>query len=325
MERLDNACYQLEEVLMLLKDLNRLVFRSRDVSKSSRATTQSWTLPLWIIGMKSPSVAGDIFRGHDDPPPEDDKDVMLHKRVAKQVGFNNGDTIEVEIPAFNITLALAVKLVDSSSDFTINGALFCDDIPDFLKSERRSGGQIELTSSTGIKVTVPNQDLFSGLKVIIRRQSGILYFDGGCRNNPKGPAGYGYCIKLSSGEELIKGYGYMSGKRSSNYMEYAGLIEGLTWALRLNFKSLEIRGDSELILKQVSGEYRVDNPRLKECFDQVQNMMTGYQGKDVEFTLKRISRDQNNVCDALANKGMDRKENKTGINWENVNSMNEGR
>jgi len=282
-------------------------------NKSPTATTQSWTLPLWLLGMKSPSVAGLVF----GTPPEDDRDVMLHTRVAEQLGVKNGDTIEVEIAALNVTMSVAVKLGDYNSDFTINGA-FSEDVPRFLKSESWGNNEIEFESTSGIKVTVPNQDLFWGMKMVIRRHRGILYFDGGCRNNPKGPAGYGYHITLASGEDLMKGYGYMSGKRSSNYMEYAGLIEGLTWALRIDFKSLEIRGDSELILKQVKGEYSVDNPRLKECHDRVQKLMTGWEGKDVDFTLNRIPRGQNKVADTLANKGMDRKENNTVINWKNM-------
>ena len=291
------------------------IHANKSFKSSPETITQSWTLPLWFLPIKSPSVS------------MSKNNLLLTRRVAKQLGIHDGSTVEVDIPAFQVSLSLEVDLVDNStSDLTLNGAIDVhiggENNQKLIKQMIMSGDGNQFTTSTGVVINAPEQNLFWSTKILSPpTTSGIFFFDGASRHDPKGPAGYGYYITTKSGEELIKGYGYMSGKRSNNYMEYAGLIEGLNWALRLYFKKMEIRGDSELILKQVSGEYNVDNPRLKECCTQVKDLINGHRGKDVKYTWTKISRKDNQVSDTLANLGMDRMENKTVVNWVNVKKV----
>jgi len=283
------------------------VLQARIFATSLSATTRSWTLPLWILEHKS--ICGD-------------KDAMLHPRIAKQLGVTDGDVVVVEIAAFQTALRLSVEIVNTThADLTINGLLCRENVSRFITSIRESDGNYELTNSSGIKLTIPDQNLFSNSYVVNRRSKVILFFSGGCRNNPHGPAGYGYLITLDSGEELVAGYGFNSGRKSNNFMEYAGLIEGLIWALRLDLHSLEIRSDSKQIVKQAMGEYRVTNPLLKASCIQVKNLMESSDGKDVTITSQIISRSSNAASETLANMGMDRMENKTCIIWHNVNNM----
>jgi len=275
-------------------------------TSSLSATTRSWTLPLWILEHKT--ICGD-------------KDAILHPRIAKQLGVTNGDVLVVEIAAFQTALRLSVEIVSTTqADLTINGLIRQKNISRLITSIRESGGNYELTNSSGIKLTIPDQKLFSNAYVVNRRSKAILFFSGGCRNNPHGPAGYGYLITLDSGEELIAGYGFNSGKKSSNFLQFAGLIEGLIWALRLDLSDLEIRGDSKQIVKQAMGEYRVTNPLLKASYMQVKSLMQSSEGKDVTITSQVISRGNNSASETLANMGMDRMENKTCVIWNNVNN-----
>lgn len=299
-------------------------------NKSSKSITKSWTLPLWFLPLKSPYVTRE-----GPSSPLNDKNLLLSKRVAKQLGINDGSIINLDIPVFQASLSLQVSLVDDSntmSDLTLNDAFTIGENGDTTNPklieqlDMSSVDNLGYVTPTGLNITVPVQHLLSPYTSQEYSPSpptnGILFFGGRTsrhKSNNNGPAGYGYCITTESGEELIKGYGYMSGKRSNNYMEYAGLIEGLNWALRFYFHELDIRGDSELILKQVFGKYSVDNPRLKECFDQVKGLMKGDQGEDVKYTWTKISRKDNRVVDTLTNLAMDRMENKTDVNWVNVN------
>lgn len=93
----------------------------------------------------------------------------------------------------------------------------------------------------------------------------ILTFDGCSKNNPKGPSGYGFVLhrgtndtnECSMGDLLLQGYGYSPSGGSSNRMEYAGLVEGLHWAKLVHTTKIIVRGDSNLVIKQITGEYQV--------------------------------------------------------------------
>ena len=137
----------------------------------------------------------------------------------------------------------------------------------------------------------------------------ILFFDGACRANPKGPNGYGYCITSASDEdELLTGHGSeFPNQCSNNYMEYTGLIQGLRVATGYNFKHIEIRGDSELVINQVKGIYKVNDPLLKNLYDEIVSTMefeTKHHG--VEFSVMHIPRADNVRADTLANEGLEK-------------------
>ncbi len=127
------------------------------------------------------------------------------------------------------------------------------------------------------------------------------YIDGGARGNP-GPAGYGVHIELPDGsiEELHGGIGIAT----NNVAEYNGLLAALQWALRHEQPHVLIRADSELLVKQMRGEYKVKNPGLLPLVAKAR-LLIGQLGR-VEF--EHVRREQNKDADRLSNVAMDEAE-----------------
>ena len=126
------------------------------------------------------------------------------------------------------------------------------------------------------------------------------YFDGGARGNP-GPAGYGVHIVDDQGNVLSEQHGSL-GVATNNVAEYHGLIAALQWAVEHDLKSLTVRGDSQLIVEQMRGNYRVKHEGLKPLY--LQARMLVMQIGDVRF--EHVRREQNRDADRLSNLGMDR-------------------
>ena len=125
------------------------------------------------------------------------------------------------------------------------------------------------------------------------------YFDGGARGNP-GPAGYGVHIVDDQGNVLSEQHGSL-GIATNNVAEYRGLIAALQWAVEHELKSLTVRGDSQLIVEQMRGNYKVKHEGLKPLY--LQARMLVMQIGDVRFEY--VPRDQNRDADRLSNLGMD--------------------
>lgn len=128
-----------------------------------------------------------------------------------------------------------------------------------------------------------------------------LQFDGGSRGNP-GPAAYGWVLYGPSGDEFDAA-GVRCGRTTNNVAEWTGLLRGLERALELGVKELQVRGDSELVIKQMTGVYRVKNAQLKPLADQVAALLPRFQRVDV----KHLYRTDNARADALANEALDGK------------------
>ena len=130
------------------------------------------------------------------------------------------------------------------------------------------------------------------------RQSARAYVDGGSRGNP-GPAGYGVHIEREDGSvvELKESLGLAT----NNVAEYSGLIAALTWAASNDISTLHIRADSQLLVKQMRGEYRVKSPGLQPLFEQAR-ALTRRIG---DVTFEHVRRDFNKDADRLANEAMD--------------------
>jgi probable phosphoglycerate mutase len=128
--------------------------------------------------------------------------------------------------------------------------------------------------------------------------SAVANIDGGSRGNP-GPAGYGVRIELDDGrvEEIKESLGITT----NNVAEYRGLIAALAWAVRARVGRLHIRSDSELLVKQMRGEYRVKSPGLQELWEQARRLVQ--QIGDVRF--EHVRRGFNKDADRLANEAMD--------------------
>ncbi len=126
-----------------------------------------------------------------------------------------------------------------------------------------------------------------------------LHFDGGSRGNP-GPAAYGWVLFDPDGEEH-EADGVKIGTATNNVAEWTGLLRGLEHARDRGIRTLSIRGDSELVVKQVTGVYKVKNETLKPLAEQVKALIRGFERVDV----KHVYRADNARADAVANEAMD--------------------
>lgn len=126
-----------------------------------------------------------------------------------------------------------------------------------------------------------------------------VYVDGASRGNP-GLAGAGAVIKDGEGN-VVKRLKRSLGITTNNIAEYKALIMGLKGAKRLGLSRVKIFADSELVVKQLKGEYRVKNEGLKPLHTEARDLARGFEG----FTITYISRDKNAEADKLANKAID--------------------
>ena len=128
-----------------------------------------------------------------------------------------------------------------------------------------------------------------------------LEFDGGSRGNP-GPAGIGVVIRAEDGTPVFT-LGRCIGRATNNVAEYRALITALEQALHLGASKILIRGDSELIIKQMRGEYRVKHPDMKSLYEEAQSLIRKFDDAKIEHNLRH----KNELADKLVNLSLDRK------------------
>jgi ribonuclease HI len=126
-----------------------------------------------------------------------------------------------------------------------------------------------------------------------------LHFDGGSRGNP-GPAAYGWVLYDPDGNEH-ESDGVRIGSTTNNVAEWTGLLKGLENAHARGVRTIHVRGDSELVVKQTTGVYKVKNANLKPLAEQVSTLLRRFDSYDV----KHVYRDANARADAVANEAMD--------------------
>jgi probable phosphoglycerate mutase len=124
--------------------------------------------------------------------------------------------------------------------------------------------------------------------------------DGGARGNP-GPAGYGALITGPNGE-LIAELSEFLGVRTNNYAEYSGLLAVLEYALAHNLRRLRVVSDSELMVKQIQGKYKVNSPDLRPLWQEAKNRIAKLDAFEISHALRHKNKD----ADRLANEAMDR-------------------
>jgi ribonuclease HI len=124
--------------------------------------------------------------------------------------------------------------------------------------------------------------------------------DGGARGNP-GPAGYGVVITDQTGRKVASLSEYL-GHQTNNYAEYNGLLAALDYALEHGPRALKVVGDSELLVKQIRGEYKVKSPTLLELYQRAKKMI----GQLEWFSIQHVLRGGNQEADRLANMAMDK-------------------
>ena len=125
-----------------------------------------------------------------------------------------------------------------------------------------------------------------------------LYWDGACRGNP-GPAAVGWV--LVTGDGIVAEGGERIGRATNNQAEYEALIAALEAARDYGFDELHCRGDSELIVKQVRGEYDTNDPDLREKRVTVHELLSVFD----EWTIEHVPREANERADELANEALD--------------------
>src|SRR6187200_2130140 len=128
----------------------------------------------------------------------------------------------------------------------------------------------------------------------------VLWTDGAARGNP-GPAGIGAILKSASGDVLFTGSEFL-GHTTNNVAEYKAVLLGLTGALAKGVRRVEVRADSELLIKQLRGEYRVKSPGLKPLFEEARRLIARF----ASVKLTHIRRELNGEADRLANQGIDK-------------------
>jgi ribonuclease HI len=123
--------------------------------------------------------------------------------------------------------------------------------------------------------------------------------DGGARGNP-GPAGVGVVLVDDSGDEIDRANEYI-GETTNNVAEYRALLLGLDRARALGVKDLEIVNDSQLIARQLTGEYRVKKEDLRLLHDQARQALGAFE----RWSIRSVPRAKNEVADALVNEAID--------------------
>jgi ribonuclease HI len=130
----------------------------------------------------------------------------------------------------------------------------------------------------------------------------VAYIDGGARGNP-GPAGYGVRIETPAGELLDELHGGL-GVATNNVAEYNALLAALRWAAAHGERDVRIRADSQLLVRQMRGEYRVKHPGLQPLYLQARALVD----RIGHVTFEHVRREQNKEADRLSNLGMDEAE-----------------
>lgn len=132
------------------------------------------------------------------------------------------------------------------------------------------------------------------------QSGGITAFcDGGARGNP-GPSGFGVYIQDENGRKLAELSEFL-GIRTNNFAEYSGLLAALEFALRYDHPRLRVISDSELMVKQIKGQYKVKSPDLRPLYDEAKRRIAGLES----FQIQHVLRNKNKEADRLANQAMD--------------------
>lgn len=126
-----------------------------------------------------------------------------------------------------------------------------------------------------------------------------LYTDGAARGNP-GPAGAGWAVLDPEGNCVLEGKKYL-GETTNNQAEYQALVLALKEALKLGRKGLEVFADSELMIRQLKGEYKVKNEGLKPLHTEALLTLKQFQ----TYALHHVPREKNKTADRLANEAID--------------------
>ena len=129
-----------------------------------------------------------------------------------------------------------------------------------------------------------------------------LSTDGGARGNP-GPAAFGYVLETEDGT-VLAAHGETIGVATNNVAEYRALVEGLRKARELQVDEVEVVSDSELLVRQMSGDYKVKNEALRRLYEEATELADGFE----KVTYTAVRREHNELADRLVNEALDASE-----------------
>ena len=157
------------------------------------------------------------------------------------------------------------------------------------------------TAAPSLFADVPTPEPIPGTSPNPGKSSWInAHCDGGARGNP-GPAGYGALIQDDHGTVLAELSEFL-GMRTNNYAEYSGLLGCLQYALDHHHPRLRVVSDSELMVKQIQGKYKVNSPDLRPLWQEAKNRIAKLEAFEISHALRHKNKD----ADRLANEAMDR-------------------
>jgi ribonuclease HI len=133
-----------------------------------------------------------------------------------------------------------------------------------------------------------------------------LHVDGASRGNP-GEAGFGVHVTALDGVVVATLYGYL-GRATNNVAEYQALLHGLRFALDRGAREVEVFSDSELLVRQIGGRYRVKNPGLQPLFREATSLLARF----ARARVTHVPRERNREADALANRAVDERSSNIG-------------
>jgi ribonuclease HI len=126
-----------------------------------------------------------------------------------------------------------------------------------------------------------------------------LFTDGGARGNP-GPAAYAYVLETGDGT-VLAAHGETIGVATNNVAEYSAVVEGLRKAAELQLNELEVVSDSELVVNQLRGSWKVKNEALRELWREAMRLATTFD----KITYNSVRREHNELADRLVNEALD--------------------
>ena len=127
----------------------------------------------------------------------------------------------------------------------------------------------------------------------------VVYVDGGSRGNP-GDSAFGV-YACDADDKPVAAFGGFLGRKTNNEAEYSGLLAALEWAQGVGVRELHVRADSQLMVRQMNGEYRVKSPNLRPLFDDARRRADQF----ARFEIEHVRREGNVQADRLANLAMD--------------------
>jgi ribonuclease HI len=147
-----------------------------------------------------------------------------------------------------------------------------------------------------------------------------IHFDGGSRGNP-GPASAGVVIVKTDSGKPIHEAGYFLGRCTNNVAEYQGLLRSLAEAKTLGGSDLDIYSDSQLLVRQILGEYRVKSPDLKPLYEKARSLLGGFD----HWAIQHVRREGNQRADELANLSMDHQADVSGADGKGPTTSSSNR